>query len=512
MQTIDWRRALSRLAVAGSGFLALSAAPERASAQASPPGSTLVVADLFGSRAGWALESDDAFVLSSAGCLEMLTRIDFDGTVKPGLATSWTQTAPNAWDFTLREGVKFADGRPLDAQAVVGSLNRTLRAAAPARSFSPRVVSEVTAVDARTVRVTTPAPSVLVPLRMGSPNTGILSPVAFQGERNNPVRACTGPFTVVEDVPRQVLRLERNPDYWGGPAHYARVEFRIVPDAQVRATMVQTGEAQIATILPVTVLRQPVRNVTVHAADVTRVTSLYLNNAKPPFNDVRVRQAIQAALDSSAIAASVYEGLARPAVGPFLPAALWAPAGAAPVRRDLAKARALLAAAGVRPESLRFELLAYTERAELADLASVVQAQLGELGIPVTIRIAAFASLEPGVMAGNFQAMLLSRNHLTDVPDPGAFLTADYTCKGGFNISHFCDEATDAKIADAVATAESERRFARYAEVAAKLQQEAVTVFLVREQQRDAVSNSVRGFRSHLFNHYIVTRDLMPAR
>jgi peptide/nickel transport system substrate-binding protein len=182
------------------------------------------------------------------------------------------------------------------------------------------------------------------------------------------------------------------------------------------------------------------------------------------------------------------------------------------VARDLAKARRLLADAGVRPDSLRIELLAYTERPELADLASVVQAQLGELGIPVTIRVAAYPSLEPALLAGNFQALLLSRNHLTNVPDPGAFLTADYTCKGTFNLSHFCDAATDAKIEQAVGIADSARRFALYAEVAAKLQQDAVTVFLVREQQRDAVSNRVRGYRTHPFGQYVVTRELAPAR
>ncbi len=502
------RRMPYRIAFTAAALAAGLAGAQPAHAQAD----RLVVAELFGARAGWALESDDAFVLTSAGCMEMLTRIDFDGTVKPSLATAWTQTTPTSWDFTLRPGVKFADGQPVTAAAVVSALNRTLRAAAPARSFSPRVVSEVVAVDDKTVRVVTPTPSVLVPLRMGSPNTGILSPAAFQGDRINPVRACTGPFTIVEDVPRQVLRLERNADYWGGPVGYPRAEMRIVPDGEVRATMVQTGEAGIARVLPVTAMRTAPRGVTVHATDITRTTALYLNNAKPPFNDARVRQAIQAALDTAAIADSVYEGMARPAVGPFLPEAPWAPAGAAPVARDLAKARALLAAANVRPETLRIELLAYSERPELPDLAAVVQAQLGEIGIPVTIRLAAFAAMEPAIMAGDFQALLLSRNHLTDVADPGAFLTSDYSCKGSFNISHFCRDGIDAKVQDAVGTADAGRRFALYAEVAAELQQDAVSVFLVREQQRDAVSNRVQGYRTHPFNHYIITRDLAPAR
>jgi len=306
-----------RSVAAGAALLTGIAVAGPARAQAD----RLVVADTFGGRAGWALETDDAFVLTSAGCMEMLTRIDHDGTVKPGLATSWTQTAATVWDFTLRAGVKFADGTPLDAAIAAAALNRTLRAAAPARSFSPRLVSEVSAPSEMTVRVTTPTPSVLVPLRMGGPNTGILSPNAFRGERINPVRACTGPFTIVEDVPRQMLRLERNPDYWGGAAGYARAELRVVPDGNVRATMVQTGEVAIARVLPVTELRQPPPNITVYATDIARITALYLNNARPPFNDVRVRQAVQAALDTTEIADSVYEGLARPAVGPFLPEA-----------------------------------------------------------------------------------------------------------------------------------------------------------------------------------------------
>lgn len=509
MASFKARRAMRRFVLAGAALVPIGLAVPRSSPAQD---ATIIVAEVFGARAGWAVESDDAFVLTKAGCMEMLTRVDFDGTLKPSLAIAWTQTAPNAWDFTLRPDVRFADGTPLDSAAVVGALNRTLRAAAPARSFSPRLVSEVSAVDARTVRVTTLAPSVLVPLRMASPSTGILSPAAFQGDRVNPIRACTGPFIAVEDVPRQVLKLERNPNYWGGTVGFARAEMRLVPDGQVRATMAQTGEAQISTVLPVTALRQAPRAVSIAATDLPRVTSMYLNNGKPPFNDARVRQAIQAALDSAAIAASVYEGLARPAVGPFIPGAPWAPTGVQPVARDLARARALLAEAGVRADSIRFELLIYAERPELPDLASVVQAQLGELGMTVTIRGASYSSLEPALLAGNYQALLLSRSHLTDVPDPGAFLTADYACKGTFNLSHFCQPAIDAKLDQALAEPDPEKRFAAYAEVAAALQRDAVSVFLVREQQRDAVSTAVRGHRTHPMGHYILTRDLAPAR
>ena len=479
--------------------------------QANAADDAIVLADIFGPRAGWALETDDAFVLTKTGCMEMLTRIDFDGTLQPGLAVKWTQSGSNQWDFTLRDGVRFADGEVLDAAAVVGALNHVLHVAVPSRSFSPRLISAVEALDARTVRISTPSPSVLVPLRMASPTTGILAPAAYQGERINPIRACTGPFTVVEDVPRQAVKLERNPAYWGGPAAYARAELRFVPDGQVRATMVQTGEAQIATVLPVTTLRQPPEGVSVYSTDLPRVTSLYLNVAKPPFDDVRVRQAIQAAIDTAAIAASVYEGLAKPAAGPFAPDEPWAPAGAKPVAQDLKRARDLLAAAGVKPGTLKMELMTYIERPELADLASVLQAELGEAGIAVTIRSGSYSSLEPDLLAGTFDAVVLSRNHLTDVPDPGTFLMSDYGCKGTYNITHLCRPALDAELDAAAALTGSSQRNAVYAQIAAMLQQEAVSVFLIDEQQRDAVSAGVQGFRTHRLGHYILTKDLAPT-
>src|SRR6266540_6031028 len=191
-------------------------------------------------------ETDDGILLSRAGCLETLLRYEPDGTLSENLATSWKQVKPTAWDFQLREGVKFQDGTPMDADAVVGALQHVLDAKTPARSFDPDVVSGVKAVDASTVEITTPAPDMLLPLRMASPNTGILAPKAYEGKQIDIKGTCTGPFTVVKEVPRQSLELERNDNYWGGKPNIASAEVRFVVDGATRVTQVQTGEAQIA--------------------------------------------------------------------------------------------------------------------------------------------------------------------------------------------------------------------------------------------------------------------------
>ena len=117
------------LAVAGCGTFdsAASSNPDR-----------LVISLQFAPRANYALETDDAFVLSQVGCLETLVRYNAEsGELEPMLATAWKQTEPTAWDFTLRQGVTFQDGSPLTAQSVVGALQHVLDAQAPPRAFTP---------------------------------------------------------------------------------------------------------------------------------------------------------------------------------------------------------------------------------------------------------------------------------------------------------------------------------------------------------------------------------------
>ncbi len=185
-------------------------------AAAVPAGGHLVFDQQFTPKAAWALESDDAFLLSTAGCLETLAKYGFDGQLEPMLATSWKQVDDTDWDFTLRDGVKFQDGTPMDADAVVGALKHLLAAKTPAKSFNPTAISGVEAVDPTTVRITTPAADPLVPLRLASPNTGILAPKAFAGAQTDIMGTCTGPFEVTGEVPNQSISLKANTDYWDG--------------------------------------------------------------------------------------------------------------------------------------------------------------------------------------------------------------------------------------------------------------------------------------------------------
>jgi peptide/nickel transport system substrate-binding protein len=489
-------------------MLAVCAALLASAAQAQTA-NKIVVAETFTPRSAFALETDDSFVLTRAGCLETLTRIDFDGTLHPALATMWKQTSPTTWEFTLRDNVKFQDGEPFTAEAVASALNNVLKATAPARAFSPKVVSAVEAVGANVVRVTTPSPSVLLPLRLASPSTGILSSKGYVDGKINPVGTCTGPFTITEETPQQGLTLKRNDAYWGTKAKVAAAEVRYIPDGNVRATQVRTGEAQIALNVPVAA-RKALANaagVKLMTLETPRTTALYFNNKKAPLDNMKVRQAIQAALDLPAIVAAIYEGAGQPASGPFGPKEPWSPKGK-PVAHDVAKAKKLLEEAGIKPGTLKLGLFAYVERPEFKDLAAVIQEQLKAIGITVDIRVANYAALEPDLLSGNFDMTLLSRGHLVDVADPIGFLQADYTCTGTYNLSHYCNPQVDEMLKAAAAEPSAEKRYAVYRQVAQKLQDDAVDAFILFEQAAEAVSTKVHGYQMHPLQYYALTPQL----
>jgi peptide/nickel transport system substrate-binding protein len=473
-------------------------------------GGRVVYAEFKTPQAAWALETDDAIDLSRAGCLETLTRYQEGGSVAPSLATSWKQVKPTVWSFTLRSGVKFQDGTPMDASAVAGALNHVLKAKTPARAFKPSMVAGVKAVDASTVEITTKAPDVLLPLRVASPNTGILAPKAYTGDKIDIQGTCTGPFTVVSEVPGQSLELKRNDSYWGGKPHLASAEVRFIVDGATRVTQIQSGEVQIASAVPAVsqATLQGSNNIKVDSLQAPRTTALMLNNSRPPFNNPLVRQAIQHAVNLDAIASSVYEGGAKPASGPFSPDDPWAPKGAKPAAYDPNEAKQLLSQAGVDPSSLSFTLIAYNDRPEFADLAAVIQDQLAKIGIKVKIKAGEYASFEPDFLAGNYDAALFSRGYLLDVGEPAGYLSSDYGCKGSFNIAHYCNPQTDAMIQKVAETPDPEARHELYAKIAEKLQADAASVFLVQESLTTAVASNVKGFKTHPLNFYVLTADL----
>ncbi len=460
-------------------------------------------------RNGWAFASDDAYLGTRAGCFEGLTKVDFDNKLQPLLAISWTNTSPTTWEFRLRENVRFQDGSSLNAQTAANALNNLLKAELPARAFSPKLIKSVEAVGDNVVKITTVEPSVLLPLQLASPATTILSPAAYKDGKVDPIGTCTGPFIITEVDPAQRMAVKRNDKYWGEKPALTGALIRFNIDANSRATQIRTGEADIARVVPLTMLTRlkSTPGTQLSQVNAPRTTMLLLNNKKAPLTDVRVRRAIQAAINVAGLAASVYEGAVQPAAGPFVPTDPWAPKDVKPAY-DLTKAKTLLEEAGIKPGMLKLGLLGYTRKTELKDVAAVVQDQLKAIGVDVDVRIADYNAIEPDMISGNYDMALMSRGYLTDVAEPAGYLNADYGCSGSFNMSHYCDPEVDAEIKKVFSSRDPQERAAMYSQIAKKVYDEAATVFLVHETLHDAYSSKLTNFRSHPLNYYMLTPSL----
>ena len=302
----------------------------------------------------WDITGNDSERLASVGVAQTLTTVNVDGKLGPMLATSWTQTGPLTWVFTLRDHVEFQDGTPLNAEAVAFALNRALQAKIPARAFNPTLFNPVETVGANKVEITTPVENPLVPLYMGSFFTEIFSKSAYHtpplgnGDVVNPLGTATGPFVITADNKPTSITLKGNTHYWGGKVNLTDVAVKYITDPQTIAADILSGDAQLVESLPEASLPELKAdpNIKVVSTLEPATIAMYMNNAKAPFNNVLVRQAIQSAIDVNSLAKDVYEGSVPAAVGPFAAGSAFAPAGATPVPYDTAKALSLSSGGG----------------------------------------------------------------------------------------------------------------------------------------------------------------------
>jgi peptide/nickel transport system substrate-binding protein len=477
--------------------------------QGAAGGGRLSVGVGFVPDAGYAIDTDDAFFLTRVGMAETLVRAGVDGVAKPGLALSWEQVDPVTWEFALRPDVRFQDGAAFDAAAVVTAVDYVTGVPSPPRSVAGAGLGAV-AVDDLTVKITTAAPDPVLPLRMSTPNLGMLSPAAYQATPPAVLGTGTGPFTIVEINAGSGVRLVRHQGYWGPIAQLAEAEIRFLPDAAARTTALVAGDVDIAQNVPPTSLAELQAADGISADQVTtpRVTSMYTSLADGPLADERVREALELAVDRPALVASVLEGTGQPAREVFGEAVAWG-ATEQPPGADPAAARALLQQAGYGPDQpLSLRLWAYPERPELPDLATAISGMLEQAGVQTTIRIAEYGTLEPDVLAGNYDLLLLSRSYLTDFPDASSYLRSDFTCEGSYNLNGYCSPEYDALVDRLASTTEPQARIELFEQAADLLARDNVGVPLVHTGAITGLRDTVDGYAADPLERSLLTSEI----
>ena len=253
-------------------------------------------------------DAANAVVLRS-NVTESLTRIDpSSGEVVPVLAESWEQKNDSTWTFHLREGVTFQDGTAMDADAVVSSISRVVDPELNCQNLDQFPNSLViTAVDPLTVDITSSAPDSILPLRISYADIAAASTPADE-KTSEPIG--TGPYAFDSREQGTSVKLVRYDGYWGDAPEAASVTYVYRAEPSVRAGMATTGEASIATAISAQDATDDDRT---REYNDNRVFFLRTPTDRAPFDDVRVRQAAQLAIDKATIVGALMERSGVPA-------------------------------------------------------------------------------------------------------------------------------------------------------------------------------------------------------
>ena len=249
--------------------------------------------------------------------VETMTEINpVDGAITPRLATEWEQIDDLTWRFKLREGVSFHDGAPLNADAVIYAIERTMDETLDCEvrtKFFGNIALTPTAVDDHTIDIATDSPVPILPTMMGT--FLIMSPNTPKGE---PTRdpSGTGPYVFDNWAPGENITLVRNGDYWGEQPAVEKATYVWRTESAVRAAMIATGEADIAANIAVQDATDPEMDFSYPNSETSR---LRIDTTVPPLDDIRVRKALNLAFDREAVRGTIFSADVIPATQLVVP-------------------------------------------------------------------------------------------------------------------------------------------------------------------------------------------------
>jgi peptide/nickel transport system substrate-binding protein len=359
-----------------------------------------------------------------ANVFEGLTRIGPNGEVQPALAENWEISDDGkVYTFKLRTGVKFHDGTDFDAEDVKFSFDRArAEDSANAQKGLFAAIDTVEVVDPATVKVTLTQPQGSFLYNMGWGDAVIVAPESADGNKESPVG--TGPFKFENWAKGASITIVRADEYWGDPVALDRAEFRIIPDAAAAIPALLAGDVQAFPFTPPDAVPQiqgdPRFEVVIGSTE--GETLLSINNAREPFDNLQVRQAIAHALDRQAIIDGGSGGFGTP-IGSHFP-----PHHPAYVDLtdtypyDVDKAKALLKEAGFEDgieATLKLPPPPYARNG-----GEVIASQLREIGIELEIIPVEWAQWLEQVFTGrDFDLTIVSHTEPNDI---GIYARDDY--------------------------------------------------------------------------------------
>jgi len=452
---------------------------------------------------------------------DSLVELDQSLNVRPLLAESWEVAKDGlAYTFKLKKGVKWHDGAPFTARDVAFTFYAVLnpKVTTPHRAYfdalagfpeltnkdTPKrpedlAVKPIEVVDDHTVRFRLRYPSGSFLAVLTNPRAGIipehlLKTADLNTTEFNRKPVGTGPFKFVEWRRGERLVMEANPQYHGGRPALDRLIFRIIPDSVVLLQELRAGGVDFIENPPlneVARLKQTA-GLKVLVADNTSYDYFGWRQDLEPFNDLRVRRALNHAIDVPTLVKEALQGYATIATGQFPPSSWAYDPAVKPYAYDPNRAKALLAEAGFRPEGdgvlarngKRFSFTIRHDQANqtVKDTAVIVQEYLKRVGVEAKLEPLDWPTFVKKLFASEFEGIVVGWTNHHD-PDPFAYTIWHSSQWKGRNFAHYKNPRVDELLEQARHTAVVAERKKHYAEFSKLLMEDAPYVFLYFPQQ-----------------------------
>ncbi len=395
-----------------------------------------------------------------ATLFDNLTQFNVDGELKPGLARDWVVDSSGLrYTFHLRTDARFHDGTPVRARDVRQTYLRALDPGATggrpwplypiagAQEYADGKAADVSGLavpNDSTVVITLRAPLNVFPKLLAMPVTAIVPASIPAGFDQHPVGS--GPWRFVSWSHDDQILLAKNLDYWGGPPEADSLRIRIIPEPLTQAAEYEAGQLSVVEIpFGESARWQQQHGPEIHRRPALRDLYIAINTTRGPLRDVRVRRALNYAVDIPTILKTVIGGRGIPAAGALPPGILGYDSTRAPYAHDPVKARRLLREAGY-PDGFALQLWR-TQRTELARVAQAVQQQLAAVGVRVEIVERDASAARAAARKGDTDLFLT--DWYADYPDPEDFNYPLFYSgnKGtGGNYAFFSDPTVDSLI------------------------------------------------------------------
>ncbi|MGV1950603.1 ABC transporter substrate-binding protein [Agrobacterium vitis] len=438
-------------------------------------------------------------IVYTAMC-DKLVDVSPDLKIIPQLATGWAWSeGGKVLTMTLRQGVKFHDETPFNAEAVVATIQRNMTMPESRRKSELASVEKVEAIGSDTVKFTLKAPDSTLLAQLSDRAGMIVSPKAAKelGANFGSHPVCAGPFKFVERVQQDRIVLEKFADYWNKDQVFInKLTYLPIVDSTVRLANLRSGDLDmIERVAPTDAASiKSDGKLDFEQAVGVGYMAMYVNIGNGPRannplgKDKRLRQAFSLAIDREALNQIVFEGTALAGNQPFPPVSPWYDKRIPVPARDVEKAKALIKAAGFDRVPIELQV---SNSATVLQMMQVVQSMVSEAGFDVTLKTMEFATMLNEQTAGNYQ---ISRSDWSGRVDPDGNLHQFVTCKGGINDTKYCNPAVDTLLNEARQSTDDAVRKQKYDAADEILNDDLPIIYLGHQSWLWASSKKITGF------------------